>query len=90
MDWTGPGHELRMVLYKQSNRQEHDCIYFYNLRRAHDENAVFRQCCSDPVILYDNMWASALDKTATFASEVLVERKPPTLTKLEATPGEEN
>ena len=36
------------------------------------------------------MWASALDKTATYASEVLVERKPPTSTKPEAIPGEEN
>ena len=90
IDWTGPVHDPRMVLYKQSNRQGRDCDYYLNLRRAHVANALFRLCCSDPVILYDNMWASALDKTATFASEVLVERKPPTLTKPEATPGEEN
>ena len=34
------------------------------------------------------MLASALDKVVTFAGEVLFERKPPTLTKPEATPGD--
>ena len=71
----GPDVEPRMVLYKQSKRPDHDCIYYSNLQRA------------DAIILYDSM-PSALDMFVTFAGEVLFERKPPTSIKPEATPGE--
>ena len=51
---------------------------------------IFHQSCSDAIIVYDNMLASALDKVVTFASEVLFETTPtlPTLSKLESTPGD--
>ena len=39
-------------------------------------------------MLFDQMLASALDKVVTFAGEVLFERKAPTLTKPQATPGD--
>ena len=35
IDWTEQDHEPRMVLYTQSNRQERDCIYYFNLERFH-------------------------------------------------------
>ena len=36
-----------MVLDKENNRADYDCIYFFNLRRAQDANFVFHQssCC---------------------------------------------
>ena len=74
-DWTGPVHGSRMVLYKQSNRPDHDCVYCFNLRRAQDANLVFHRSCSVPIILYDNMVASALDMVVTFAGEVLFQRE---------------
>ena len=77
-----------MVLYKQSNRPDHDCIYHFSPRRAQDANLIFHQTGSDAIILYDNMPTSALGKVVTFAGEVLFEWKPSTLTKAEATPGD--
>ena len=74
-----------MVLYKQSNHPDHDGNYHVNRRRAQDANLVVHQSCSDTVVLYDNVLASALDKVATFACEMLSEREPRRLTKLEAT-----
>ena len=58
--------------YKQRNRPDDDCIYFFNLRRAQDANLRFRQISSDASILYDIMMASALDKVVTFTGEVFV------------------
>ena len=60
-----------MVLHKHSNRADHDCIYYFNLRRAQKANLVFHPSCSDALVLCDNMPASALDKVVTFAGEVL-------------------
>ena len=45
------------------------------LRPAQDANFVLHKSCSDSMILYDNLLASALDKVVTFAVEVLFERK---------------
>ena len=81
-------HEPRTVLYRQSNRPDHDCIYYFNLRRAQDAYLVFHQGSSDAIILNDNMRASALDKVVTFAGDVFFERKPSTFTKPEATLGD--
>ena len=64
---------------------DHYCICEFNLRRAPDANFVFHHSHSGAIILYDNMLTSALDKVVTFAGEVVFERKPPTLTKTEAT-----
>ena len=77
-----------MVLYKQSNRPDHDYIYHFSPRRAQDANLILHQTGSDAIILYDNMPTSALGKVVTFAGEVLFEWKPSTLTKAEATPGD--
>ena len=77
-----------MVLYKQSNRPDHNCICYFSLRRAHAAKEVFHQSSSDAIVLYDNMRANALDKVLTYAGEVLFERKPWTLTKPEAILGE--
>ena len=49
---------------------------------------LFHQSSSNAVNLHDNMLASALDKVATFADEVLFERKLPTSITREATLGE--
>ena len=87
-EWTVKVHEPRMVLHKQICRPDHDCIHCFNLRRAQDANLVFHQSSCDAIILYDTMPASALDKVVTFAREVIFERKPLTLTKPEATPGD--
>ena len=65
-----------MVLYKQNNRPDHDCIYYFNLRRAQDANLFFHQSRSYAIILHDNLQASALDKVVTFASEVSFEKNP--------------
>ena len=59
---------------------------FFFLPRAQDANLVFRQSCTDAIILCDIMPASAMDNVVTFEGEVLFERKPPTFTKQEATP----
>ena len=88
IDWTGPGHEPRMVLYKQTKRPNHDCISFFNLRRGQDANLVFHQSSSDAIMLYDSMPASALDKVVTFAGEVLFQRNSPTSIKPMATLGD--
>ena len=88
IDWTGPVHEPRVVLYKQSYRTDHDCIWYFNLRRVQDANLVFHQSSSDAIIVYDNLRASALDKVVTFAGDVLFVRKTQTLTKPEATLGD--
>ena len=64
-----------MVMYKQSSRADHDCIYHFNLRHAQDANLVFHRSSSDAIILYDNMPASALNKVAAFAGEGLFARK---------------
>ena len=77
-----------MVLYKHSNRPNHDCIYYFNLRRAQNANMVFHQSSTDAIILFENMPASVLDKVVTFAGEVLYERKSTTSIKPEAAPGE--
>ena len=74
---TGPGHEPKMVLYKLSYRQDHDCIHYFNLRRAQHANQVFHHGGSDATILYDNIPAWALDKVVTYSGEVMFERKPP-------------
>ena len=41
IDWKGLDDEPRMVLYKHSNRPDHDCIYHFDLRRAQNANLVF-------------------------------------------------
>ena len=46
---TGPGHEPKMELYKLSYRQDHDCIHYFNLRRAQDANQVFHHGSSDAI-----------------------------------------
>ena len=70
IEWTGPDQEPRVVRCKQSNRPDHDCIYSFILRGAQDANFVLHQSCSDALILYDNIWVSALDKVVTVAGEV--------------------
>ena len=75
-DWTRPDDEPRTVLYKHSNRPDHDCIYYFSLRRAQDTNVVFHESSSDAVTLYDDMPTSAPDKVVTFASEDLFQKKP--------------
>ena len=77
-----------MVLYKQSYLPDCDCICYFSLRRGQDANVVFHQSCSAEPILRDNTLASALDRVITCTGEVLFERKPPTLTKPEATLGD--
>ena len=67
IDWTGPNHEPRMVLYRQSKRPDHACIHYFKLRGTEDANLIFHQSSSDAIILYDKMLASALDKVVTFA-----------------------
>ena len=85
-DWLGrTSSRTKIVLWKQCNRTDHDCMYYFNLRRAQSANLVFHESCSDAIVLSDNMPASALDKVATFAGEVLFGRKPQTLNKAEAT-----
>ena len=89
-------------LYKQSNWPERDCIY-YLYDELQDANLLFHQCCSDADALCDNIAASGKDKVVTFAGEVFVRKdfpllllfllpllppSLPTLTKLEATPGD--
>ena len=74
-----------MVLYKQSYRPGHDCIYYFNLQLTQHANLVFHQSSSDALVLYDNMPASALEKIATFAGDVLFDSKPLTSIKPEAT-----
>ena len=54
IDWKGLDDEPRMVLYKHRNRPDHDCIYYFNLRRAQKANLVFHQSCSDAIVLCDN------------------------------------
>ena len=80
IDLTAPVHEPRMVLYKKSKRPDHYSIYYFNFRRAQDANLVFHQRSNDAIVLYDNMLASALDN--------VMQVKPTTLTKLEATLGD--
>ena len=77
-----------MVVHKQNNGPDHDCISYFNLRRAQDGNLVFHESSSDAIILYDNMSESALDKVVASASEVSFERKTPTSIKPEVTPGD--
>ena len=49
IEWTRPDHEPRMVLSKQSDRPDHNCIDDFNLRRAHNANLVFHQSSSDAI-----------------------------------------
>ena len=77
-----------MVLYKRSNRPDHDCMCNLSLRRAENANLVFHQRGSAAIILHDNMPESALDKVVTFAGDVLFEWKLPTSIKPEVTLGE--
>ena len=79
-----------MVLYRQSYRPDHDCVYYFNLRRAQDTNFVFHQSISDAIFVCDNMPASALDKVVTFAGEVWLERNllPLTLTDFDQAGGD--
>ena len=66
IDWTGPDHEPRVVLYKQNNHPDQDCNDCFNLRLAPDANLVFHQSSSDAIIAYEKKPASALDKVVTF------------------------
>ena len=59
-----------MVLHKQSNRLDHDCIYYFNLRRTQDAHLDFHQSSSDAIVLHNNTPASALDNVVTFVGEV--------------------
>ena len=38
INWTRPDREPIAALHKQSCRQDHDCFYYFNLRRAQDAN----------------------------------------------------
>ena len=79
-----------MVLHKQSYCPDHNKIHHFNFfsRRAQDANLVFHHSSSDAIVLHDNMSAIALDMVVSFAGDVSFERKLPTLTKLEETPGD--
>ena len=68
--------EPRMVLYKHSNRPDHDCINYFFLRFSQNANLVFHQKKkSEAIILNDYIPASPLDNFVTFASEVLFDRE---------------
>ena len=60
IDWKGRDDEPRMVLYKHSNRPDHDCKF------GDSSN----QSSSDGIILYDNLPASALDNVVTCAGDM--------------------
>ena len=65
IDWKEFDDDPRMVLYKHSNRPDHDCIYYL----------VFQQFSSDAIILYANMLASALDG-CQFCKRSFVRKEP--------------
>ena len=76
IDWKGPDDEPRVVLYKHSNRPDHDCHDCINLRLA--QNAIWCFIKVAVTRFFDNMPASTLDKVVTLvASEVLFERNLP-------------
>ena len=83
-NWTGQVHEPRMVLYKQSYRPDHGCIFL----SIYDANLVFHQRSNDALLLCNNMFATALDKMVTFSHGLLFEKKPTTSTKPESTRGD--
>ena len=69
-------------------RPDHDCICYFNLRLAQNENLVFHQSSSDATNVYDSMPASALDMIVALQAKFYSKGKPRLMTKPEATPGD--